>query len=45
VTDTLSSAERSDRMSRIRGKDTQPELALRKVLHRLGLRHVADGDT
>ncbi|WP_254916272.1 very short patch repair endonuclease [Achromobacter denitrificans] len=25
-------------MSKIRGKDTQPELALRKALHRLGLR-------
>lgn len=39
MTDFLSPAERSDRMSRIRGKDTQPELALRKVLHRLGLRY------
>lgn len=38
MTDFLSPAERSDRMSRIRSKDTQPELALRKVLHRLGLR-------
>lgn len=26
-------------MSRIRGSDTVPELALRKVLHRLGLRY------
>ena len=25
--DTLSTAERSERMSRIRGKDTKPELA------------------
>jgi DNA mismatch endonuclease (patch repair protein) len=39
MTDFLTPAERSDRMSRIRGKDTQPELALRKVLHRLGLRY------
>jgi DNA mismatch endonuclease (patch repair protein) len=30
-------------MSRIRGKDTKPELALRKVLHRLGLRYRLHG--
>ena len=38
MTDFLSPAERSERMSRIRGKDTRPEIVLRKVLHRLGLR-------
>ncbi|RPV49028.1 very short patch repair endonuclease [Pseudomonas aeruginosa] len=43
MTDFLSPAERSDRMSRIRGKDTQPELALRKVLHKLGLRYRLHG--
>lgn len=43
MTDFLSPAERSDRMSRIRGKDTQPELTLRKVLHRLGLRYRLHG--
>ncbi|MDH4609722.1 DNA mismatch endonuclease Vsr [Pseudomonas sp. BN102] len=43
MTDFLSPAERSDRMSRIRGKDTQPELALRKVLHGLGLRYRLHG--
>ena len=43
MTDFLSPAERSDRMSRIRSKDTQPELALRKVLHRLGLRYRLHG--
>ena len=43
MTDFLSRAERSDRMSRIRGKDTQPELALRRVLHRLGLRYRLHG--
>lgn len=43
MTDFLTPAERSDRMSRIRGKDTQPELALRKVLHRLGLRYRLHG--
>lgn len=39
MVDFLSPRERSERMSRIRGKDTQPELALRKVLHGLGLRY------
>ena len=43
MTDFLSPAERSDRMSRIRGKDTQPELALRKILHKLGLRYRLHG--
>lgn len=39
MADTLSPGERSERMSRIRGKDTAPELALRKALHALGLRY------
>ena len=39
MVDFLSPRERSERMSRIRGKDTQPELALRRVLHGLGLRY------
>lgn len=39
MTDFLTPSERSERMSRIRGKDSQPELALRRVLHRLGLRY------
>ena len=38
MVDTLSKAERSERMSRIRGKDTKPELALRSAMHRLGFR-------
>lgn len=38
MADFLSPKERSDRMSRIRSKDTSPELALRKALHALGLR-------
>jgi len=40
MADFLTPAERSVRMSRIRGKDSQPELALRRVLHRLGLRYL-----
>lgn len=39
LVDFLTPAQRSERMSRIRGKDSQPELALRRVLHRLGLRY------
>lgn len=39
MADTLSPGQRSERMSRIRGKDTAPELALRKALHALGLRY------
>ncbi len=36
--DTLSAAERSERMSRIRGKDTKPEVWVRKFLHAQGFR-------
>jgi len=43
MVDFLSPRERSERMSRIRGKDTRPELALRKVLHGLGLRYRLHG--
>lgn len=39
MVDSLTCAERSERMSRIRGKNTRPEIALRRVLHRLGLRY------
>jgi DNA mismatch endonuclease, patch repair protein len=39
VTDTLSQAERSERMSRIRGKGTKPELAVRRIVRRLGVRY------
>tara|TARA_E500000318_G_scaffold45371_3_gene42862 strand:+ start:11601 stop:12026 length:426 start_codon:yes stop_codon:yes gene_type:complete len=38
MTDTLTPEERSERMSRIRSRDTKPELALRRALHRLGFR-------
>lgn len=36
--DSLSREHRSWNMSRIRGKDTQPELQVRSALHRLGYR-------
>jgi DNA mismatch endonuclease (patch repair protein) len=38
MADFLTPSERSERMSRIRSSDTSPELALRRELHRLGLR-------
>jgi DNA mismatch endonuclease, patch repair protein len=38
MTDTLTPAERSERMSRIRGKNTKPELAVRRLVHSLGYR-------
>lgn len=38
MTDTLTPKERSERMSRIRGSNTKPELNLRRHLHTLGFR-------
>lgn len=38
VVDTLSKSDRSDLMSRIRSKDTGPELVVRSCVHRLGYR-------
>ena len=38
MVDTLSRAERSERMSRIKSKDTAAELRLRSLLHRAGFR-------
>lgn len=43
MVDFLSATERSERMSRIRSKDTQPELALRKALHKQGFRYRLHG--
>jgi DNA mismatch endonuclease (patch repair protein) len=37
--DTLSTIERSERMSRVRGADTKPELAVRRLIHRMGYRY------
>lgn len=39
MTDTLSPTQRSQRMARIRSRDTRPELAVRKFLHAAGLRY------
>ena len=38
MVDSLTPAQRSERMSRIRSTNTKPEVALRKALHRLGFR-------
>ena len=37
--DTLTSAERSERMSRVRSKDTKPQLLVRTLVHRIGFRY------
>lgn len=45
VADTLSPAERSQRMRLIRGKNTKPELFVRRLVHGMGYRyrlHAAD---
>ncbi|WP_080417161.1 very short patch repair endonuclease [Burkholderia ubonensis] len=39
MVDFLSRSERSERMAKIRGKDTCPELTLRRILHRAGFRY------
>lgn len=37
--DFLSPAERSERMSRIKHKDTEPEMTVRRLVHSLGYRY------
>lgn len=43
MVDTVSEAQRSYNMSRIRSKNTKPELAVRSMLHRLGYRFTVNG--
>lgn len=38
MTDIVDSERRSAMMARIRGRDTAPELAVRRIAHRMGLR-------
>ncbi len=38
MTDIVSRAKRSEMMSRIRDRDTRPELTVRSLLHRMGYR-------
>lgn len=37
--DTLTKEERSERMSRIRSRDTGPELVVRRIVHGMGYRY------
>lgn len=39
MTDTLTPTQRSALMSRIKGRDTQPEMKVRRMLHALGFRY------
>ena len=39
MTDTLTPAQRSERMSRVRGRDTKPEVAVRRIVHGMGYRY------
>lgn len=39
MTDTLNQAERSERMSRVRGKDSVAEMRLRRLIHGMGYRY------
>jgi len=37
--DTLTPSERSERMGRVRSKDTKPEMVVRRLIHSLGFRY------
>ena len=39
VLDTLTPAQRSERMKRVRSRDTTPEMRVRRLLHRMGYRY------
>lgn len=41
--DALTPTERSARMSRIKGKNTKPELVVRRLVHRMGYRYRLHG--
>ena len=43
MTDVFTPEKRSEVMSRVRGRDTKPELALRSMLHRMGYRFTVKG--
>ena len=40
MTDILTPTERSARMALIRGRNTKPEIVIRRGLHRLGYRYI-----
>lgn len=41
--DTLTPSQRSERMSRVRSRDTGPELAVRRLVHSMGFRYRLQG--
>src|ERR1700741_2821493 len=43
MTDKLTAARRSVNMTKIRSRDTKPELAVRRLLHRMGYRYRVHG--
>ena len=43
MTDTVTKEKRSEIMSRVRGKDTAPEMIVRKLVHSLGYRYRLHG--
>lgn len=43
MTDTLTPAQRSERMARIRSRNTSPEMAVRKLVHAMGYRYRLHG--
>ena len=43
MTDTLTVAARSERMSRIRSKNTKPEMLVRRLIHAMGYRYRLHG--
>lgn len=43
MVDTLTPRERSERMSRVKGKDTGPELKVRRLVHGMGYRYRLHG--
>ncbi|MEC5128251.1 hypothetical protein VSU19_15930 [Verrucomicrobiales bacterium BCK34] len=43
MTDHLTPERRSWNMSRIRNRDTKPEILVRSILHRLGFRFTVSG--
>lgn len=42
--DTMTPEQRSERMSRVRSKDTKPELEVRRLVHSLGYRYRLHGN-
>lgn len=43
MVDTLTPSERSERMSRVRHKDTKPEMVVRRLVHGMGYRYRLHG--